>query len=278
MDDIASAEPPAADTAAQQAATAEILAIVREVVVPEARRAVFYRFAHVMTELLERFGIRYFAHSGTMLGCVRHKGFIPWDDDVDLMVLEEDEPRLIEMAKVLESYGIRRNTSASIQPEHGLWQFKPVGEQILAGTKGYMGLDIFIGKEVTLANGTQVLHYKSDDFRRWYKKNYVRMADVFPRRRYAFGPLQIWGMGNPADYMKRSGYALDEAIIGVHKAAKARADTAIARLKEAGHYPIRDQSVISMISPYSPVELFEVDHYRRDIPPDAPDGAAPGAD
>lgn len=49
-----------------------------------------------VTRVLEELNIPYFMQGGTMLGAIRHGGFIPWDDDVDLGIPRADYDRLLK--------------------------------------------------------------------------------------------------------------------------------------------------------------------------------------
>ena len=50
-------------------------------------------------KICDKHNIRYFATGGTCIGAVRHNGFIPWDDDLDIAVPINDFERLTELCK-----------------------------------------------------------------------------------------------------------------------------------------------------------------------------------
>lgn len=70
----------------------------------EQQKAMMLEILIYLDQIISKHNLRYSFRGGSMLGAVRHKDFIPWDDDKDISLPREDYERLINILKEEKIY------------------------------------------------------------------------------------------------------------------------------------------------------------------------------
>ena len=127
-----------------------------------------------LSEVLDNYNKKYFIIWGTLLGAVRHKGFIPWDTDIDIGILRND---FEEISKILTD-----NLENKYYIDFSKVKKENVIRVCLSKTNN-LHIDIEIWDE-----DINTLSYKDEKNEYVYKKDYF-----FPMKNYKFENLYLPG-------------------------------------------------------------------------------------
>lgn len=123
--------------------------------VPAAIKQAWAAQLEVLMEIdrvCELHNIEYFADWGTLLGAVRHGGFIPWDDDLDIVMKREDYQKFMEVARFDMEEGFDVQT---FRNQKDFW--------------------LFMGKVV----GKNRFCFEKEHLRRFHNFPYIACVDIF---------------------------------------------------------------------------------------------------
>ena len=148
-----------------------------------------YQMLKDVHEVFVKHGVKYWIDGGTLLGAVRHGGIIPWDDDIDLNILKDQEELFISLADTFEKLG---------------YKMKKIGVCYQLRYRACEGpqkpfLDVFI-----MVEENKKIYFEKRKAARGMRKGdfiFFTADELFPLREYTFGELTVYGPNNPINYL-----------------------------------------------------------------------------
>ena len=157
----------------------------------ESTVRLLYQLMYDADRILDLANIKYWVDGGTFLGTIRHKGIIPWDDDLDIGILSKDIRKFLDLKN----------------------DFKKCGYSI---THTWFGYKIFYSNRKLIPDtdysfpNLDVLTYRLNkdgkydlshrEARETWPKEVWAKDDLFPLKTYKFGSFEISGPANHENY------------------------------------------------------------------------------
>lgn len=202
----------------------------------------------VIKSLFEKYNIEYFACGGTMLGCVRHRGFIPWDDNINLMIMNEQCSKITDEFRFELLFG---------------------GFQIKKSMNGYKIFD-YLDDNTCFINITVMRYTDTDETSICYASNTfdnqspnvtIMIDELYPLVEYKFGFFELTGMKNSENYfIKRDfgDYFKSATITKLHSVQNNDMLQSFMNKYNLKHLLIRDISLLTRID-----NVVETDDWKQ---------------
>ena len=123
-------------------------------------------------QICEENNIQYFLDGGTLLGAIRHEGYIPWDDDIDVMMLREEYDKFINF---MEKNPSEKYDLLSLETKKDY--IRAFSKLSLKGTHVEEYTDINTDYKIGISIDIFVLDYVPDKYLK--KKIFMKIKPIF---------------------------------------------------------------------------------------------------
>ena len=158
----------------------------------------------IFHKLCKKHNLTYWLDSGNLLGAYRHKGFIPWDDDMDVAMPREDYEKVIPLLKPeLEKYGI-------IVGPGGIYDDRDILQRLGVNYKTAetgIWMDIFpvdlIKSNKPLYKARPIVERAVNEYLVYYKKNRKRLSPsaLSEKKAYFFSTYKEFDDGDHSIFL-----------------------------------------------------------------------------
>lgn len=155
-----------------------------------------YQALYDISKLFEKHNIEYYIVFGTLLGAVRHKGLVPWDDDIDIIITENSKEILLSNS-FKKSLHKKKYDIEKVSWSDAFYKIYSIDGTARKNMKvKFPFIDVFIEENINNKIKTKTSLSPGDEC-------YFLKDELYPLKKYKFGKFEVNGPNNPYMYLNR---------------------------------------------------------------------------